>query len=198
MAQTGEATIFVTYFRTRRLSRLCARPSDGFATGIPDAITFNPIKDDSMTTPGNLLRALPARRASGFTLIEMMIVVAIVAILSMIGIPSYNNYVTRAKRAVAKQFMLTIASKQEQYLLDARQYASNIDNGTIAPGGQLNLTTPPEVVYHYTFSLDPACSTTPPCTTFTIKATAIGKQATDGWLKLDNLGQKTSEYADKW
>lgn len=150
-----------------------------------------------MTTPGNLLHALPARRASGFTLIEMMIVVAIIAILSMIGIPSYNSYVTRAKRAVAKQFMLTIASKQEQYMLDARQYATNIDNGSIA-GGKLNLVTPPEVIHHYTFSLDPACSTTPPCTTYSIKATAIGKQATDGWLKLDNLGQKSSEFPDKW
>lgn len=150
-----------------------------------------------MTTTGNLLRALPVRRVAGFTLIEMMIVVAIIAILSMIGIPSYNAYVTRAKRAVAKQFMLTIASKQEQYMLDARQYATNIDNGSIA-GGKLNLTTPPEVVHHYTFSLDPACSTTPPCTTYSIKATAIGKQTTDGWLKLDNLGQKTSEFPDKW
>ena len=151
-----------------------------------------------MTVPGNLFQALPARRAFGFTLIELMIVVAIIAILSMIGIPSYNAYVTRAKRAVAKQFMLTIASKQEQYLLDARQYATNIDNGSIA-GGKLNLTTPPEVVHHYTFSLDPACAAPPtPCTTYTIKATAIGKQTTDGWLKLDNLGQKTSEFPDKW
>ena len=151
-----------------------------------------------MTTIGTAHRHLPARRAFGFTLIELMIVVAIISILAMIGIPSYDKYVIRSKRAAAKAFMLTIASRQEQYLLDARQYASNIDNGTIAPGGQLNMTVPPEVIHHYTFSLDPACSTTPPCTTYTIKATAIGKQTTDGWLRLDNLGQKTSEYADKW
>ena len=151
-----------------------------------------------MTISNNLLRALPARRASGFTLIELMIVVAIVGIVAMIAIPSYDKYVIRSKRAVAKQFMLAVASKQEQYLLDARQYASNIGSGTLPPGGTLNMTPPAELNNLYTFSLDPACSATPPCNTYSIKATAVGAQASDGWLALDNLGQKTSQYSDKW
>ncbi|HET9384888.1 MAG TPA: type IV pilin protein [Gemmatimonadales bacterium] len=149
-----------------------------------------------MTITGNLLRALPARRASGFTLIELMIVVAIVGIVAMIAIPSYDKYVIRSKRAVAKQFMLAVASKQEQVLLDARQYATVIGSDTDPSTINLDLTPPAELNNLYTFSFDPACGT--PCNTYSIKATAVGAQASDGWLKLDNLGQKTSEFTDKW
>jgi len=127
-----------------------------------------------------------SRRASGgFTLIELMIVVAIIGILAMIGIPSYDRYVIRSNRAVAKQFMLSAASKQEQYLLDARQYATTIS--------ALGLTAPTELANRYTFAFA-ACAA--PCTTYTLTATAIGSQVSDGNLTLDNLGTKSP--ADKW
>jgi len=133
--------------------------------------------------------ALPGLRGkrAGFTLIELMIVVAIIGILAMIGIPSYEKYILRSNRAVAKQHMLALASKQEQYILDARVYA--------ATPAALGMAAPPEMTNKYTFDFA-ACAA--PCTTYTITATAIGRQAPDGWLKLDNLGQKTSQYPDKW
>jgi type IV pilus assembly protein PilE len=124
-------------------------------------------------------------RRGGFSLIELMIVTAIIGILAMIGIPSYDRYVVRSNRAVAKQFMLSAASKQEQYILDARTYATTI--------GALGLTAPAELKSRYTFSID-ACAA--PCTTYTIRATPIGTQAADGTLTLDNLGTKSP--ADKW
>lgn len=123
----------------------------------------------------------------GVTLIELMIVVVVIAILAAVAYPSYQNYVIRANRSAAQQFMLTIANRQEQYLLDARTYAA-----TIGAGG-LNLSVPPEITNRYTFSVDITC-TPAPC--YTITATAIGPQASDGNLTLNSQGVKTP--AEKW
>ncbi len=77
------------------------------------------------------------KKRGGFTLIELMIVVAIIGTLAMIGIPSYERYVIRSNRAVAKQFMLAVANKQEQYILDARQYTDNYGAGGLGLAGEV-------------------------------------------------------------
>lgn len=128
------------------------------------------------------------RRSGGFTLIEMMTVVAIIGILSAIAYPSYLNYVKRANRSAAQQFMLDVTSREQQYLLDARSYTA-----TIGTGG-LNMTVPTQVSPYYTMAVVVDNTATPP--TFTITATAIGSQISDGNLTLNNLGQKTP--SSKW
>ena len=136
----------------------------------------------------SLPRIAPAR-AAGFTLIEVMAVVVIMAILAAIAYPSYQAYIIRANRSAAQQFMLSIASREEQYVIDARAYTA-----TIGAGG-LNLTQPAETTARYTFAVTVSAGPPPG---YTISATPIGPQASDGPadLTLDNLGVKTP--ADKW
>jgi type IV pilus assembly protein PilE len=71
------------------------------------------------------------RSNSGFTLIEVMITVAIVAILAAIAVPSYNEYVQRARITEATSNLSDMRNKMEQYFQD---------NRTWTPGGG---TTPP-------------------------------------------------------
>lgn len=63
-------------------------------------------------------------RAKGFTLIEMLIVVAIVAILAAIAYPAYQNYVMRTRRADAKEFAMRIAATEERYFTNLNRYAN--------------------------------------------------------------------------
>lgn len=61
-------------------------------------------------------------RRSGFTLIELMIVVAIVAILAAVALPAYNDYVRRSKLAEAHADLADLRVKMEQWFQDSRTY----------------------------------------------------------------------------
>jgi len=72
------------------------------------------------------------QRQSGFTLIELMVTVAIVAILAAVALPSYTNYITRSKIAEAKAQLLAMRTKMEQFFQDNRTYVGACVPGTVA------------------------------------------------------------------
>jgi type IV pilus assembly protein PilE len=126
------------------------------------------------------------RNSGGFTLIEVMVTVAIIAILAAVAYPSYQNYIIRANRSAAQSFMLEVSSRQERILLDARAYAANI--------AALGISPPPSVSANYTIT-SAAVAGPPPG--YTVTATPIGNQlAKDtlcGTLTLDATGTKTAD-----
>jgi type IV pilus assembly protein PilE len=135
------------------------------------------------------------RRVKGFTLIEVMIVVVIVAILAAVALPSYQQYIRKAVRAAAQGFMLQMASKEEQFILDQRSYT-----GTIGTGG-LALSAPSETDGKYLFTIaltgNDCNGTALVAPSYVITATVQnGPQQVDGDLCLDKVGNKTP--IDKW
>lgn len=125
-------------------------------------------------------------KQNGFTLVELLITMAIIAILTTIAVPAYQQYVMRGHRAAAQAEMMEIANRQQQFFLANRGYA-----GTLAAMGY---ELPTAVAARYTPDLVAENDETPP--TFTITLTAKGSQTDDGDLTLNNEGVKTP--AEKW
>ena len=108
------------------------------------------------------------KKSFGFTLIEVMIVVAIVGILATVAYPSYVEHVTRANRAEALRELVRIANLQEQFFVDSRSYTANLSQ--LGLGSGATFTT--ETGNYLISSVINAAGDT-----FTLTATAKGRQA---------------------
>ncbi len=134
------------------------------------------------------------QKVRGFTLVELMIAVAIIGILAAIAVPNYNNYLIKGNRSAAQQYMLSISNVQEQYLLDNRSYADPDPDTNIAGVLGAAMAAPDDLNGKYTFSISGGGTASP--TSYQIIATAAGSQVSDGNLTLDNTGAKTP--VEKW
>jgi len=112
-----------------------------------------------------------ARTARGFTLIEVMITVAIVAILAVVALPSYREYVVRGQLANATNGLATIRAQMERHFQDNRTYATS---GTfVTPCASTDAA--PRTFGNFVVS----CSGTPSGTGFTLQA--VGSGTTNGF-----------------
>lgn len=134
----------------------------------------------------NKLKSL--KGIGGFTLIELMIGIAIVGILAAIVYPSYTDGVNRSRRAEAMTELARIAALQEQYYADNRTYATDMTD--------LGLSADPYITENGYYSIDTAAVTSI-TTDFIITATAAGLQASADSdctsFSWNYLGQKTAK-----
>lgn len=128
------------------------------------------------------------QRKRGFTLIELMVVVAIIAILAAIAVPAYGRYAFRARRADGQELLLRIANAQERHYATFNRYGSLADIGFASPA-------PSEKGFYNVSVTIPASSGSQ---AYTATASAVGVQANDacGALTIDNVGLKTPGPTD--
>ena len=154
-------------------------------------IKENPVKRDCSSSL--------SPKQKGFTLIELMIVVAILGILAAIAYPSYQGYVKRTHRADMMSEMQQIASRIESNKINYKRYdripLSSILSGTVAANGSTNFPTTGTALY--TVTVTPNNTTTLTSKDWLIRAVPITgtRMATDGNLTLNNQGQRCRKTA---
>jgi type IV pilus assembly protein PilE len=132
---------------------------------------------------------MKAARQSGFTLIELMITVAIIGILASIAWPSYTQYVLESRRAEAQADMLKIQLGLEKWRANQSSYASveDLSDSVSTPADQAKALS--DANAYYTYTITGAAGST-----YTINAAAQGAQTADSGctgLTLNQSGAKT-------
>jgi type IV pilus assembly protein PilE len=132
------------------------------------------------------------RSILGFTLIELMIVVAIIGILAILAYPSYQNYTRETRRSDAHVALNQLANDLEKFFSECGKYPAALTTTprscTTPATGTLGRTSnaSPNAYYNMSIALSAA-----PAVGYTITATAVGKQASDKdcqTLTLTNAG----------
>jgi type IV pilus assembly protein PilE len=118
-------------------------------------------------------------------------VIAIIALLVAVAMPSYRDHVRKSRRAEAQAYLMAVAGRQQQFLVDSRGYASTLST--------INIPMPSSVVGSYDVTLAAAAGPPP---TFTL--TAAPKAGSDqvyekcGTLSINQTGAKTASLTSCW
>jgi type IV pilus assembly protein PilE len=135
------------------------------------------------------------RRLAGFTLLEVLIVVAIIGFLMLITLPSYQESMRKGRRADAKALLMTAANREESHMLDRNTYTDDMTELGFAKDPMTSAEG------HYTVAAA-ACagSTIDKCYVLTATPVAGGAQAKDARcteLTIDSTGKKDAKGTAK-
>ena len=114
------------------------------------------------------------RRIKGYSLIELMVIVAVLGIIASIAVPSYRSYMMRAQRADATAALLALRSAQEKFFLQNSRYVTSVADMTAAKPAGLGLGATSE---HGYYAITIAAGATP--NSYVATATAAGGQTAD-------------------
>lgn len=132
--------------------------------------------------------SLAIYKQSGFSLIELMIVVAIIGILAAVGLPQYNQQVIKGKRSDGMQMLTRVMSSQERYFSNEISYTADLTDL-----GYSSSTNVPSSEGHYKITAT-ACSGATIAQCVLLTAVPQEGQAADGNLTLNSRGAKTGNW----
>ena len=138
---------------------------------------------------GNGVKITGLHYQRGFTLIEVMITVAIVGILSAIAYPSYAAYILRGKMVEASTNLLSVRTAMEQYYQDNRGYA-NVSAAIVSPCDSTKMP----VMKNFTMT----CAIGTPASGYTATAAGSNASTTGFSFAIDNAGNQTSTMGTLW
>ncbi|MFQ3264413.1 MAG: type IV pilus assembly protein PilE [Colwellia sp.] len=127
----------------------------------------------------------------GFTLIELMITVAIIGILAAVVYPSYSDFIVRSDRSEAQRELMRLANLQEQVFVDRRRYSNTMI--------ELGMAANPHITESGKYSI--AATIANNATTFILTATAKGSQLRDTaclTLTINEVGQQSAASDTCW
>lgn len=127
------------------------------------------------------------KRGSGFTLIEVMIVVAIVGILAAVAYPNYQEHVRKTRRAAAAGCLLELAQYMERHYTTSMTYAGAVLPNTACAG---------DLAGFYSFGFSAANPVT--ASTFELEADPGTGDPRCGTLRIDNTGERTPNVPECW
>lgn len=135
------------------------------------------------------------RVSGGFTLVELMVVLAIIAVLMAIALPAYNQSMVKGRRADAKVTLLEASSKQAQFFMDNKSYASSMT--------QLGYSANPFITeqQYYSVSIVAPTAACPIATCYVLQAVPRLTQVKDttcGTFTIDSTGTKSATTTGCW
>jgi type IV pilus assembly protein PilE len=137
-----------------------------------------------------MLKVKLLENIKGFTLVELLISIAVIGIISSIAYPSYIDNISRANRTEAQRELLKLANLQEQYFIDHREYTTDMT--------LLGASADPYITDSGLYSIDTAVVGI----TYTLVATATGSQVANDssclTISITDTGSKTATSAHCW